>query len=770
MRKLAVISGMLMLVTVTFWILCPKPEIENFVSYSRVYLDRDERLLRITLADDERYRIYQPLDRIDAKFIEATLLYEDRDYYQHRGVDLIALSRAFWSTYVSGERRIGASTITMQVARMKWGIESNTVSGKIEQIFRALQLSRHFSKQQLLEIYLNNAPYGRNIEGVAAASQIYFGKTADNLSLLESLTLAVIPQNPNKRNPTTDSGYHNLLQARQNLLKRWLEQHPEDAASAKYFSLPLKVRAPQSLPFEAPHFVNFVEIEIPQWDRGYVHTTLDLDKQEKISKMISRYIEQQSQVGIRNASAMLLNYQTMEIEAMVGSADFFSRQILGQVNGTLAKRSPGSTLKPFVYALALEEGLIHPKTLLKDSPRRFGGFTPENYDKRFIGPISANQALIKSRNVPAVDLQSRLKARSFHRFLKDAGIKRLREESFYGLALALGGGELTMLELVSLYAVLANHGVQKPVRWAANQTRSDGRKLLSAEASFLILDILKDNPAAFDNSRRSFDVAWKTGTSWSFRDAWAIGISGSYVAAVWVGNFDGSGNPAFKGRQAAGPLLFTILDAVQSQSEWRVRDHLDDHPLNIKQLQVCASTGDLYEKNCPISEPSWFIPGVSPIRVSNVYREIPIDQQTGLRACWHQPGKTEMKVYEFWPSDYLRVFSQAGIMLKTPPAFDASCNFEEKGGGGLIPVITSPQQSIEYILSLQSEESQRIPMEVTVDPGVEQVYWFVDGAFAGTAARGEVFFWNAIPGKFEARVVDDSGRAASKQFVVSQIE
>ncbi len=768
MKKTLAITTFPVVIAILVWFFCPPPQINHYQPYSSAYLDQEGDLLRLTLAADERYRLYYPLSEISAQLIEATILYEDQGFYQHWGVDWTALLRAFWSTYVTGERRIGASTIAMQVARLKWGIKSNTIQGKVEQLLRALQLMRHHSHQEVLDIYLNLAPYGRNIEGVGAASRVYFNKTPDQLSLPEALTLAVIPQNPNRRNPTTSAGYDRLLVARRNLLSRWLDHHPDDANLAKYFDLPMRIRSPESLPFGAPHFVEFAARKKPKWDHGSVKTTLDSEKQRAIEKLVSQYVELRGREGIHNASVLLLNHQTMAIEAMVGSANYFRDDIFGQVNGTLAKRSPGSTLKPFVYALALDDGLVHPLTLLKDAPRRFAGFTPENFDKRFLGPISVKDALIQSRNVPAVDLQSRLKSKSFHQFLLDAGVSELKEEAFYGLALALGGGELSMFELTALYAALANRGELQPVRWQHSEAPSPSRRILSEESSYLVLDMLKDNPAP---SRRSLsrEVAWKTGTSWGFRDAWAIGISGPYVVAVWVGNFDGVGNRVFSGRHAAGPLMFSIFDAVSNEPDWQVADLIKERSLNLKRLRVCSASGDLYEPHCPQASEAWFIPGVSPIKLSNIYRQIPISVLTGLRACWHQPGATKMEVFEFWPSDYLRVFSQAGISLNTPPPFETGCDIDQRGGAGVPPTITSPQRSLEYIVNINDRETQRIPLEASVDSDVSQVYWFIDDAFVGTAMDGDPIFWAARPGIFEARVVDDSGRASSRRFVVSQV-
>jgi penicillin-binding protein 1C len=719
--------------------------------------------------------LYQPLEAFSPAVIEATILYEDKDFYAHSGVDVSAIIRAGWDTYVKRSRRVGASTITMQLARLGWNISSNSLSGKVEQILRSIQLSRHYSKDQILELYLNLAPYGRNIEGLAAASLIYFNKKPSELSLPEALTLAVIPQNPNKRNPTKASNFKELSSARSRLLGRWLESHPNDAAQAGQFDLPLAAGSPEQLPRLAPHFVQFVNQQRSQWDNGYTNTTLDSKKQSNLEQVLKNYVSSKRNIGINNASALLLNYQTMSIEAMVGSADFNNASIQGQVNAATAKRSPGSTLKPFVYGLALDEGLIHPLSLLKDSPRRFGGFTPQNYDKQFWGPVSATKALIESRNVPAVNLQAQLKQKSFHQFLVDADISNLKDESHYGLALALGGGELTMLELASLYAMAANRGELKEINSVLSAPKSNKsvKRILSEEASFLILDMLKDNPmpeqlAMKANERRN-QVAWKTGTSWAFRDAWAVGVSGPYVMVVWVGNFDGKGNESFIGRSAAGPLLFSMFRSVNDDIAWQVEDAFAIELMNLKKLDVCSETGDLYEKHCRSASKTWFIPGTSPIKVSNIYRAIPIDKESGLRACSHRYGISEMEIFEFWPSDFLQIFNQAGVSLKTPPAYEPSCNLTDKSASGQVPVITSPQATVEYAIRMEYEQDRQIPLKAVVDGNVSKLHWFIDDSYIGSVNNDEPLFWRANAGQFNVKAVDDSGRSASKKFIVKQV-
>jgi penicillin-binding protein 1C len=761
---LIVTAGLLLVLVLLYWF-SPKPELRSFIPYSTAYFDAEGKLLRLQLSSDEKYRLFAELENISPSLIEATILYEDQDFYQHFGVDWGAIARAFWMTYITSDRRVGASTIVMQLARLRWKIPSHTLSGKISQIVRAIQLSRHYSKRQLLEAYLNLAPYGRNIEGIGAASLIYFDKPASELSLPEALTLAVIPQNPNRRNPTTAQGFERLLTARANLFERWQGKYPAAKAQQKFLDLPMQVRAPEKLPFKAPHFVDYVKQQNSNWQTGKIITSLNSQYQKQLETVIQRYIASRHSLGVKNASALLLNYRSMQIEAMVGSANFHDTKIQGQVNGTTAKRSPGSTLKPFVYALAMDEGLIHPHSLLKDLPTRFAGFSPENYDKKFLGPISASRALIESRNVPAVDLQSKLKKRSFYQLLKDAQVSDLKSAQHYGLALALGGGELTSVELASLYAMLANSGKWHRVSFNKWATPSKGKQLLSAEASYLTLDMLNANkpPNAvteFLESASVRDIPWKTGTSWAFRDAWAVGISGDHVLVIWVGNFDGRGNNAFVGRQAAGPLFFDAWSVINDDRSWRLKSLYQPHRLNLKRLNVCATTGDLIEKHCPSSVTGWFIPGVSPIKVSNVYRSLPINKNTGLRACWANPQNTEQQVFEVWPSDLKHIFELAGIALRSPPKYETGCELNQTSTSGTAPVITSPTAGVDYVYRTNSEEKNLIPLKAKVDGDVEYLHWFIDSKYIASARLDQSVVWPANPGQYQVKVVDDLARTS----------
>ena len=750
---------------------CPKPELYGDTGFSTAVHDRDGKLMRLALANDDRYRLKHSLNDIATTAIDATLLYEDRLFRSHPGFNPGALVRAMWSTYVLRDRAMGASTITMQLARMRYALQTRTIKGKLVQIARAVQFERHYTKDEILEAYLNLAPYGGNIEGIGTASLIYFDKPASQLALPEALALAVIAQNPVMRDPSTRQGYEAMDAARSRLLTMWSNRYGLADDARALFELPLQVRSTGKLPFQAPHFSQEV-LSKKHGNPGVTRTTLDLDKQSLVEQQIRRYTDRRRAIGIRNASAMLIDHRSMEVLASVGSASFFDNDLHGQVSGTTAKRSPGSTLKPFVYGLAIDQGIIHPMSLLKDAPARFAAYTPENFDRGFMGPIKAEDALIYSRNVPAIELLSKVGHETFHEFLVDANVSGLQAPDHYGLAMILGGNELTMKELVALYAMLANGGFVQPLVIEKDAEQAQFRKrLLSAEASFLVLDMLRKNPrpdsVAIDPGLRRLPVAWKTGTSYAFRDAWSIGVFGPYVLAVWVGHFDGSSNPAFVGRSAAAPLFFEIVDSLENSVS---EEYFDDTPgptLNLRKIDVCADTGDLPGRYCPRTIRSWFIPGTSPITVSNVHRAIRLDTASGKRSCSFDPENTRVEVFEFWPSDVLQLFRKAGIAIRRPPQWSDDCSLDTRTASGIAPRITSPTSGLTYHVRPDHSDDEWIALEATTDGDVEWLYWFANNRFIAKVRRDESYFWQPESGDYTIVAVDDVGRGHSQHLSIS---
>lgn len=749
---------------------CPRPPLYGDAHFSSAVYDRDGKLLRLALAADDRYRLKVALADVAQTAVNATLLYEDRYFFYHPGFNPGALIRAAWSTYLRRQRVMGGSTITMQLARLRDGLDTRSIGGKIRQIARAVQLERHYSKDEILEAYLNLAPYGGNIEGIGTAALVYFDKPASRLSLPEALALAVIAQNPAQRNPATIDGYEDMCQARARLADMWAGTYGLSEAAASQLDMPLAVRSATELPFIAPHFSREILAESEAFE-GMRTTTLDAALQTTLEDHIARYTERRRSIGIDNASAMLVDYRTMEILASVGSSDFSSDAIQGQVDGTRAKRSPGSTLKPFVYGLVIDQGLIHPMTLLKDAPKRFAAYTPENFDRGFMGPIVARDALVYSRNVPAIELLTRVGLETFHDFLVDGDVAGLRDAEFYGLAMILGGNELTMQELVALYAMLANGGIVRPlVSVKRDGPPAEGKRLLSPEASFLVLDMLRGNPRpdAIDLgvAGARIPIAWKTGTSYAYRDAWTIGVLGPYVLAVWVGNFDGAGNPAFVGRRAAAPLFFSIADSLTAGLPDTYMNTEPSPALNLRKVEVCANTGDLPGRHCPQTVRSWFVPGVSPIRVSDVHRAVRIDNESGRRACSFDPGTTHEEIFEFWPSDISRLFRAAGIAIRQPPPWAAECSLDLQAATGMSPQITSPSARVTYHVRPERIDEERMPLTATTDGDVEWLYWFVNDSFIAKVRRDEPLLWQPKIGDYDILAVDDLGRSNSRRLQV----
>lgn len=781
-RRALWLLGCAMLAAFMAWGLVPKPDLYQGVGFSTLVTDRRGQLLRLLPANDGRYRLFTPLENIAPAVQEAMLLYEDRRFYRHPGVDPIALARAAWTTYVRRSRMVGGSTITMQLARMHFDLDTRSPLGKLVQAARALQLERHYTKTEILEAYLNLAPYGGSVEGIGTASRIYFNKPASALSHGEALALAIIPQNPTARFPVTAAGRAHLLAARARLLTAWQASNPgleTDGETLARARLEPVFRAPADLPARARHFVRD---HVPPSGAAEVRTTLDLDVQTLLESRIRDYVDRRRRDGIRNAAAMLLDHRHMEVRALVGSVDFFDVTNAGQVNGVRARRSPGSALKPLLYALALDDGLIHPMTLLADAPRRYAMYTPENFDRGFLGPVFARDALIHSRNVPAVDLLAKLGVPQFRDWLHDAGVRHLRSAEEYGLSLALGGSEITMEELVRLYAMLAGGGIWRDLVTVPRASpASPAKRLLSAEASYLVLDILGDVPrpdAPALPTRPQPAVAWKTGTSFGFRDAWSIGVVGRYVLAVWVGNFDGSANPALVGREAAAPLFFSIVNSLGAsavpqhqlhrRSGWAEGVENPPHGLNLRRVEVCATTGDLPGPYCPHTTRSWFIPGVSPIRVSSVYRAIRVDPTTGLRSCHPDATGTRQEVYEFWPSDLALVFRRAGIAIRRPPPWSPECGLDATSASGHPPRIKSPQPTLVYHAPRDGNQRRGVLFSAAADGDARELFWFVNDRFVGHVASDEAYFWRPYPGRFEVRVVDDLGRAAAVSITVSR--
>lgn len=763
----------------------PPPPLLQGVTFSPLVLDRHGELLRMGLTPDEKYRVRVRLAEIAPEAVQALLLYEDRHYYSHPGVNPLALGRAAVAM-LQGGRRMGGSTITMQVARLRFNLDTTTLGGKLRQMLLALHLERHYTKKDILEAYFCLAPYGGNVEGLAAAARVYFKRPPSRLSLTESLALAIVPQNPVRRSPLSGPDFS---VARARMERLWRGAHPTSStpfvsgplADATFHgspltNAPLRVFGPKALPFAAPHASAAL---LTAWDFATqsdpLTTTLDRPLQRLLENRLTAFAARGRIYGLHNAAALLLHWPSMEIRALVGSADFNNPHIFGQVDGTLARRSPGSTLKPFIYALALDQGLIHPQSLLVDSPRSFGGYDPENFDRSFRGPLPAHEALRTSRNIPAIQLAAKLSP-DLYAFLRRAEVQLPKSPEHYGLSLVLGGAEVSMRELVELYAMLPNKGVYRPARLLrAVDSPSPARSLLSPEAAILTLRMLEEPGRNLKTSRGLLPLRYKTGTSNRFRDAWTVGLVGSYVLAVWVGNFDNAPNPLLIGGEVAAPLFEDTARALTLHEP--IRDLIADQQagLNLIRIPVCTDTGDLDTALCRSVTETWYIPGRSPTRSSGVYRPILIDNRTGLRACFPSEHTREV-IWEFWPSDLQALFARAGVIKPSPPPFSPECNEAATTPAlsipGSEPRILSPRDGVVYQRRVGDEHSGRnaIPLLAGTDADADTVFWFANNQFIGKAASQASIMWHPNAGVHTIRALDNLGRTTSLRVRVEIVK
>jgi penicillin-binding protein 1C len=514
---------------------------------SHSVLDREGRLLRAYATNEGRWRLPAKAEDVDPRFLSMLLAYEDKRFYEHAGVDPFALARAAFQLIRQGHIVSGASTLSMQVARLMEPRESRSFSAKFRQMTRALQLEFALSKPQILSLYLTLAPYGGNLEGIRAASLSYFGKEPRRLTLGEAALLVALPQSPELRRPDRNSAAARA--ARDRVLDRVQGFVPADEiARARMDGVPV---ARRELPVLAPHAADQVIVAEP--DKRTHQLTVDAPLQKTLQDLAR---DRAQAMGPQISIAIIaVDNATGEVRARVGSADYFDARRAGQVDMTNALRSPGSTLKPFIYGLGFEDGIIHPETLIDDRPARYGSYTPENFDLTFQGTVTVRKALQLSLNVPAIAVLGKVGVNRLSARLTQTGAALvLPKGEAPGLAMGLGGVGVRLNDLTMLYTGLARGGMATPLAERAGQTEASPRRLLDPVAAWYVGNTLMGAPPP-DNAPHG-RIAFKTGTSYGYRDAWAVGFDGQMTVGVWVGRPDGAPVPGLVGRAAAAPVLF----------------------------------------------------------------------------------------------------------------------------------------------------------------------------------------------------------------------
>lgn len=540
--------------------------LEQAKAVSVTVIDRDDRLLRAFTTTEGKWRLPVDPKDVDPHYLKMLFAFEDKRFYSHHGVDPKAVTRAVLQLVRHGRLVSGGSTLTMQVARLLDGKHERTAGGKLRQMARAIELERALSKTEILKLYLRLAPFGGNLEGVRAASLAYFGKEPRRLSLGECALLVALPQSPEMRR--LDRNPEAARRARNRVLARAVAANVVTAAEAERAKAERIPAVRYAFPMFAPHLAETEVAAHPT--ENVIKLTLERNLQSNLERLA---VEHARTIGDNVSTAIIVaDHQTGEILAEVGSADYMDRTRHGAVDMATAVRSPGSTLKPFIYGLAFEAGLAHPQTLIEDRPIRFGNYSPKNFDEGYHGTVSIREALEQSLNVPAVRVLARVGPGKLAGRFRRAGVTaRFPDKSEPTLAMALGGTGLTLEELTALYAGLARGGDgitlthrydQRGKIWGATHVKPlvNAHRLMSPLAAWYVTDILKDAPPPLNAKGGRF--AYKTGTSYGYRDAWAIGYDGRYVIAVWVGRPDNSSIPGLMGRSAAAPILFDAFERV----------------------------------------------------------------------------------------------------------------------------------------------------------------------------------------------------------------
>ncbi|WP_409363411.1 penicillin-binding protein 1C [Bradyrhizobium sp. AUGA SZCCT0274] len=525
--------------------------LEQARKVSTSIIDRNGKLLRAYAMADGRWRL--PVDAktgVDPGYLKLLLAYEDRRFHSHRGVDPLALGRAALQLVTRGHIVSGGSTITMQLARLMEPRRERSVYAKLRQMVRAIQIERQLNKDQILDLYLALAPFGGNLEGVRAASIAYFGKEPKRLSLAEAALLVALPQSPETRR--LDRHPEVARAARDRVLERMVNEQrvtEDDAVQAKAVTVP-RLRKP--MPILAPHSADQSMATVR--DTPVIKLTLDAGLQKTLEALArDRAIAQGPNISV---AMIAVDNESGDVLARVGSSDYFDERRAGQVDMTRAVRSPGSTLKPFIYGLAFEDGFVHPESLIDDRPIRFGSYAPENFDMTFQGTVPVRKALQLSLNVPAIALLDRVGSSRLSSRLKQAGGNLvLPKDEAPGLAMGLGGVGVTLQDLAQLYAGLARLGTTKPLReiMFAKDER-DPMRLMDQAAAWQVGNVLIGTPPPENGVHNR--IAFKTGTSYGYRDAWSVGFDGRITIGVWVGRPDGAPVAGLAGRTAAAPILF----------------------------------------------------------------------------------------------------------------------------------------------------------------------------------------------------------------------
>ncbi|WP_338952930.1 penicillin-binding protein 1C [Fusobacterium nucleatum] len=714
----------------------PKKLVEE-INYSKVVLDRKGEILSVFLNNEEEFHIKYD-GEVPETLKTAVINYEDKKFYSHSGVDYPRILKSFFNN-TTGRKKMGASTISMQVVKLLEP-KKRTYFNKLVEVVKAYKLESEFSKEEILKIYLNNVPYGSNIVGYSGAIKMYFNKEVKDLSYAEATLLAVLPNSPGILNLKKNND--KLETKRNRLLKTLLDRKLIDERQYKFSLLekfPNKIYYYEK---KAPQFSIFLKNRYPE---KIIKSTLDYNLQKKLEKIVHDYSNAMKDVGINNAAVLVVNNKTKEVLAYVASQDFYDKRNNGEIDGLQAKRSPASLLKPFLFALSIDDGLIVPDSIYPDVPIYFGNFYPKNSSNTFTGMVKIEEALIKSLNIPFVKLLSDYGVDRFYYFLENND--NYPEDRFdkYGLSLILGTREMRPVDIGKLYIGLANYGKVSNLKYTLTEDKPKEYQQFSRGASYLTLETLSrvvrpGNEKLYSEQR---PISWKTGTSYGMKDAWSVGVSPDYTVLVWLGNFNQKSIFSLSGVETAGNLLFKVFNIVDINSK-TFEKPTDD----LKEIEIDEKTG--YRKFYDVESKKVFYPkDAKLLRISPYYKKIFVDEDD-MEIDSRSPNfdKRKEKIVIEYPIEVSNYFFLNGVR-------------ENKN-----VKIAYPVQNLNIFVPKDFDGYKKVAMKL-YNPNNEYVYWYLDEDYVGYSNEKEKFFELDI-GKHKLTIVTENGAREEVKFNINK--
>ena len=714
----------------------PKKLVEE-INYSKVVLDRKGEILSVFLNNEEEFHIKYD-GEVPETLKTAVINYEDKKFYSHSGVDYPRILKSFFNNMI-GRKKMGASTISMQVVKLLEP-KKRTYFNKLVEVVKAYKLESEFSKEEILKIYLNNVPYGSNIIGYSGAIKMYFNKEVKDLSYAEAALLAVLPNSPGILNLKKNN---DKLEAKRNrLLKTLLDRKLIDERQYKFSLLekfPNKIYYYEK---KAPQFSIFLKNKYPE---KIIKSTLDYNLQKKLEKIVHDYSNAMKDVGINNAAVLVVNNKTKEVLAYVASQDFYDKRNNGEIDGLQAKRSPASLLKPFLFALSIDDGLIVPDSVYPDVPIYFGNFYPKNSTNTFTGMVKIDEALIKSLNIPFVKLLSDYGVDRFYYFLENND--NYPEDRFdkYGLSLILGTREMRPVDIAKLYIGLANYGKVSNLKYTLTEDKPKEYQQFSRGSSYLTLETLSrvvrpGNEKLYSEQR---PISWKTGTSYGMKDAWSVGVSPDYTVLVWLGNFNQKSIFSLSGVETAGNLLFKVFNIVDINSK-TFEKPADD----LKEIEIDEKTG--YRKFYDVESKKVSYPkDAKLLRISPYYKKIFVDEDDmEIDSRSSNFDKRKEKIVIEYPIEVSNYFFLNGVR-------------ENKN-----VKIAYPVQNLSIFVPKDFDGYKKVAMKL-YNPNNEYVYWYLDEDYVGYSNEKEKFFELDI-GKHKLTIVTESGAREEVKFNINK--